>query len=501
MPCSLKRILAVAALLPLLNASAEAPRLLAHFMPWHQTPQVSGYWGYHWTMRHFDPEKTDADGRRQIASHYYPLTGPYDSQDPFILEYQVLLMKIAGIDGVAVDWYGFEPFWDYGVLNESTHALHDWTQRAGLSFCIVYEDQTVKHMVNNGRLSAGEALAHSREVMQYLQSAWFSSADYVRINGRPLLMVFGPQYFMESSDWMSMFSVLPETPFFATLDNRLGPAASAAFPWPPMWKSNAQGILTRAALDEYLTQFYNKSKAWPAVIGGAFPGFHDIYKEAGVGAGYGVLDHENGAVLRYTLETAIRKGSAVIQLITWNDYGEGTMIEPTVEFGYSFLEIVQQLRRDLYDSTFPFRAEHLRLPMRILEMRRAYTGDGRVNADLDRVFSYIAAGDIGRATTLLDKLPSAVGRREEPTNGGVRIGNFPNPFNSETTIVYELPQAAEVELTIYSADGRVMQRLAEGVQPAGRREVKWGQGVPSGIYIYRLTAGERSATGKCLLLK
>ncbi len=88
---------------------------MVHYMPWFQTPSISGYWGWHWTMNHFNPDKIDLTGRHEIASHYCPLTGPYDSQDKDILEYQVLLMKISGIDGVLVDWYGNENYNDYNA--------------------------------------------------------------------------------------------------------------------------------------------------------------------------------------------------------------------------------------------------------------------------------------------------------------------------------------------------------------------------------------------------
>ena len=71
-------------------------------------------------MDHFQPSLQDENGRPDIASYTMPLTGPYDSSDDAVLEYQILLMKLSGIDGVIVDWYGMEDFWDYAVLNEST---------------------------------------------------------------------------------------------------------------------------------------------------------------------------------------------------------------------------------------------------------------------------------------------------------------------------------------------------------------------------------------------
>ena len=60
-------------------------------------------------MDTFDPEG-GKDGRATLASHYHPIIGPYDSGDPDVLEYHALLMKLAGIDGVVIDWYGTVEF-------------------------------------------------------------------------------------------------------------------------------------------------------------------------------------------------------------------------------------------------------------------------------------------------------------------------------------------------------------------------------------------------------
>ena len=82
-------------------------------------------------MNHFDPEKI-SDGRREIASHFYPLIGPYDSGDANVIEYHLLLMKLAGIDGVIVDWYGLTNYRDYGVLHQNTKHLVEQVGRLNL---------------------------------------------------------------------------------------------------------------------------------------------------------------------------------------------------------------------------------------------------------------------------------------------------------------------------------------------------------------------------------
>ena len=82
----------------------------------------------------------------------------------------------------------------------------------------------------------------------------------------------------------------------------------------------------------------------------------------------------------------------------------------------------------------------------------------------------------------------------------VLLANYPNPFNPETWIPYELSEPADVALTIYAIDGQLVRTLALGHQPAGvyqsrSRAVYWdgrnevGEPVASGIYFYTITAG------------
>jgi hypothetical protein len=80
--------------------------------------------------------------------------------------------------------------------------------------------------------------------------------------------------------------------------------------------------------------------------------------------------------------------------------------------------------------------------------------------------------------------------------------NFPNPFNPATTIDYSLPSSEHVTLTVYDLNGRVVASLVNATQSAGSYRVTYNaQGLASGVYIARLTAGSRSAIRKLALLK
>ena len=181
---------------------------MVHFMPWFVAKPYDSSWGWHWTMNHFNPNIVSTNGERAIASWYYPKIGPYDSADPAALENQVLLLKLAGADGVIVDWYGTDNYYDYAVNNEKTLALFHWTRRAGLKFSLCFEDATVKNEVSGGIITAAEAVKHTQKTMRYVETNYFNDASFLRLNGHPVLLNFGPQYFTNTSDWTAIFSVL-----------------------------------------------------------------------------------------------------------------------------------------------------------------------------------------------------------------------------------------------------------------------------------------------------
>lgn len=85
--------------------------------------------------------------------------------------------------------------------------------------------------------------------------------------------------------------------------------------------------------------------------------------------------------------------------------------------------------------------------------------------------------------------------------------NYPNPFNPSTTISFDLPERADVHLSVYDAMGRRVSTLASGSFDAGTHDVSWngtdaaGAPVASGIYFYRFEAGTLSTTKQMILLK
>jgi hypothetical protein len=80
--------------------------------------------------------------------------------------------------------------------------------------------------------------------------------------------------------------------------------------------------------------------------------------------------------------------------------------------------------------------------------------------------------------------------------------NHPNPFNPTTTIRFDLPAPAEVRLVIYDVIGREIATVVSESLDAGRHEVAWNAAhLPSGVYVYRLDAGDSRKERKMVLVK
>jgi hypothetical protein len=88
------------------------------------------------------------------------------------------------------------------------------------------------------------------------------------------------------------------------------------------------------------------------------------------------------------------------------------------------------------------------------------------------------------------------------------VGAYPNPFNPVTTLVYELPASAVVDLRIYDLRGRLVRRLVDReVRGPGRQEVVWrgrderGRPVATGVYVWRVEVGSTVMAGRVALVK
>ncbi len=371
-------------------------KLYVHYMPWFHSKEYDGFWGQHWTMTNKNPDSFNEFGNREIASHYYPLIGPYASKDPDLHEYHLLLMKLSGIDGVIFDWYGSRDIHDYGALKENTESFVKEIEEVGLEFAIMYEDKVAQYAmarelnIRNKEIVGVEAVI---EDIKYIENTYFKSENYIRKNGNEMLFVFGPHFLISSEDWMEVFSNIKKRPEVFTLwkaSDRVGINSRGEFSW-----------IDKEHL-ETLNGYYNYARENGInTVGGAYAGFNDFYSEGGwrePGERDWIIPHENGYTFSETLDLMDGESVEFIQLLTWNDFGEGTMLEPTQEFGFAYLRKLQ-----LY-SGVSYTEEELNLPYNLYMIKKKYYRNTRLNNVLDGVYRFIYELELKKAALLLKKI-------------------------------------------------------------------------------------------------
>lgn len=110
-------------------------------------------------------------------------------------------------------------------------------------------------------------------------------------------------------------------------------------------------------------------------------------------------------------------------------------------------------------------------------------------------------GAFSEVRTFTIKVTSVTAQREMPTSFALEQ-NYPNPFNPSTRIEFALPEEARVRLEVYNLLGERIAILADETRTAGFHSVQFNATtLPSGLYLYRLTAGERTFVRKMMLTK
>jgi hypothetical protein len=261
----------------------------------------------------------------------------------------------------------------------------------GLKIAVCYEDQTITRLVEAKKLAASDRVRHARAEIAWLRKNWFADAAYARIGGKPLLLSFGFAG-LTDREWEEVLPAGQRDVVYLS-EHRRRSAAAGAFDWPVPKDYPAS-----------LERFFRLANDFPVAMPVAFPRFHDIYAEAEVQPSRGSIADDGGRTWADTLQRALESLAPAIQLATWNDWGEGTAIEPSLEFGYRDLETLQRLRRELVDSRFAYNHEDLRLPHRLYRLRRLPVNGPELKAGLDQAARLLATGSPGEARRVLDEL-------------------------------------------------------------------------------------------------
>jgi glycoprotein endo-alpha-1,2-mannosidase len=280
-------------------------KVLAFYYPWYGTPSgPSGEW-VHW-----NPARANYD-----ATHM-PAAGYYDSFDPETVRRHIREAKAAGIDGFIASWWGLGTFEDRAIP-----VLLRIAEEEGFLVTVYYEEAATPAQIES-------------EVGQIV-SRYATSPAFLAIDGRPVVFFYARVAEKFTIDeWCGVFAALDARgeSVFAIAD-RLDPAYLRAF----------QGLHVYTpvgmTLDDAAAQYAAASLA-ARIQGNLFaatvvPG----YQEAVPRPGSPVVDRAGGETYRAYWDAARASKPQWILVTSWNEWHEGSEIEPSVEFWRAYLEI------------------------------------------------------------------------------------------------------------------------------------------------------------------
>jgi hypothetical protein len=347
-------------------------------------------------MNNCNPNTIESNGQRQIASYDYPLIGPYDSSDPYVIEYQMLLMKLSGISATTVDWYGEQGSnGDETSLLSASNKIVSATQTYGLGVGVCLEDRFAT--------STSEVTTN----INYMEQNYATQSNYIRVgsNNEPLTLLFGPITQTQPSDWTTILSGVSQTPALVPLQyqaSQVGTPAVGEAAWIYQDKGTSDDLTVQKNFLAYEAGNFSNS------IGDAYVGYNDYYAAGGdpsAASGFVIPQSDaNGQTLTETLnqDQTYSKNIAAIQIATWNDYGEGTMIEPTVQNGFTSLEQIQKF------TGVPYGLSQLQLVYQLYEAREEFQGNSTEEAVLSQTSNDINQLDFPDAEkSLADAVTSA----------------------------------------------------------------------------------------------
>jgi len=291
-----------------------------------------------------------------------PFLGYYNSSDPVITDKQILLAKQHGIDFFAVSWMGkgdWYPTWDFPIIDYNLrNGLLKANHIKGFNFCLFYETKLVLDSCPSHDQSFADVFAND---MLYAAQQYFPSQSYLRVNGDPVLFIYNVPYLyehMSAQDVTKLFDNVRQQLAAKGVDLYIigdvgGEPSPADLNSTYLYSMNAttsyffsdprkgwNGVLedARTYYPQWLSTMSSKGMAF---VPNAYPGFNNTNNE-NVSPPWTVLPR-NETEFKDMLEIALEHADSklgIAMITSWNEWMEGTMIEPSMKEGELFLHVV-----------------------------------------------------------------------------------------------------------------------------------------------------------------
>lgn len=298
----------------------DVPRqVLAFYYGWYASPKFSGQW------RHWSP--VDAEGKQIANITDYPTFGAYDSHDPTLIERQFQIAQTAGVTGFIASWWGRGSFEDKGIPLLLTAA-----KARSMVISAFYED--AKGNDTESRIKSAV------KDLGYIISQYGQNPAWLKVNNKPVVFIYGRAiHELTLDDWKLVLAqvhqqhpggalFVPDStnPAVVEVFDGVSQYAMTGFP-----QINGQNPKTfepwlRIAYPRFVAMAGANKISTLTVT----PGFNNHKGPT--------LDRLDGETYRIFWRAAIEARPDYVLIVTWNEWHEGTEIEPSLQYGTRFID-------------------------------------------------------------------------------------------------------------------------------------------------------------------
>jgi hypothetical protein len=270
-----------------------------------------------------------AGSRTKVYAHLMPWFGDprhmsvgYNSQDPAQIHRQITDMISRGIEGIVIDWYGSR---DIFTNTTTLRVMAEMERHPGFTFAIMVDKGAIK-LSSCAGCTPQQALI---EQLRYVEQTFFPSPAYMRINGKPVVTNFDVELHYPTVNWPAAVAAMSTRPalLFEDASGFTHDVTGGSYSWVRPSTSDL-GM-------SYMSKFYSAGLQHPGLetVGAGYKGFNDTL------AGWSldrVMPQNCGQTWLQTFAKAnsfynSTKQLDALQLVTWNDYEEGTEIESGID--------------------------------------------------------------------------------------------------------------------------------------------------------------------------
>ena len=302
---------------------AVGRRVMTFYYPWYGTADGPGGAGstVHWG--HIDEVNKDIE-----ASTHYPALGAYDSHDPNVIDQHYRWARHANIDTFIVSWWGHGDFSDRAMPK-----ILDGCQRYGLTATIYYE--TIPRPQNPQ--SAAD------DITKVLEK-YGKHPAFLKVSGKPVVFIYGRTLQeMGLSDWRKAIEII-NTNYkggFVAIGDQFSEDAARTFDGVHTY--NTAGSLRNLSPETTRKWAAEKYPSWVKLADGAgkicaitvIPGYDDTkIRKPGLSVG-----RYDGELYRVQWEEAIKADPHWILVTSFNEWHEGSEIEPSTEYKEQYIDL------------------------------------------------------------------------------------------------------------------------------------------------------------------